>query len=304
MTLDPDDLGAVVVLHKAFPQVLATIEDVIREGVNPTRVLVVDNSEDAHLHSNLLAALPAGVRAMSIPNAGYANAVNVGVRSVLDRDPSLAALLVVTHEVRFERGAVEAMRQALVAESADAVGPLLVDAGADRPDVVWSAGGALSRWLRLPSHLGGGKLATSVAPEVITCDWLDGSAVLYRSDCLADRPLNEGFFLYFEELEHHTRLRLSGGRVVVSRGARASQSSHGVPANLLGRNLQLFQFLHGTRVGVLLAVPYVMAKSSVKVLLKRAAGADVLAMARGWRSAWREKSAFLQPPVPHDRSES
>lgn len=303
MTPELDELGAVVVLHKAFPQVLATIEDVIREGVAPTRVLVVNNSEDDHLHSDLVAALPPGVRAISIPNAGYANAVNVGVRGILDRDRSLTALLVLTHEVRFAPGAVETMRQALVAESVDAVGPLLVDAGATRPDVVWSAGGSLSRWLRLPSHLSGGRSASSVVPELIECDWLDGSVVLYRSACLTELPLNEKFFLYFEELEQHTRLRLSGRRVVVSRAARASQSSHGVPANLLGRNLQLFQFLHGTRFGVLLAVPYVMAKSSVKVLFKRVTVAEVGEMARGWRSAWREKSAFVGP-VKHDRSES
>jgi GT2 family glycosyltransferase len=276
--------GAVVVHHRAFPQVLRTVADVLDDGVAPRHVVVVDNSEDDEVATRLRDALPQGVRLVVTPNAGYAAAVNTGAAHL--RDLPLEHLLVLTHDVRLRPGALRVLGADLDAHADLAVvGPLLLDA--DRADRVWSAGGALSPVLQRASHLAHGTSADAARPGLYLRDWLDGAALLYRASVLRADPLPEQYFLYVEELDHHVGLRRRGARVACDSRAVASQTTSGAPAYYRGRNGQLFQFRWGNPVGVVCAVPVEVAATVARVLLGRAPTADVREVLVGWADAWR-----------------
>ncbi|CAN5330498.1 hypothetical protein BH09ACT10_BH09ACT10_23670 [soil metagenome] len=112
--------------------------------------------------------------------------------------------------------------------------------------------------------------------------WLDGAFCLYRLDVLEAQQLREDFFLYFEEVEYHVRLRSLGWKVGYVPSAVVSQSSLGTPAFYLGRNMQIYQRLWGTQAGRLFASPTVLIREVGRVVLRRSTSFDIKGFLKGW----------------------
>ncbi len=292
MTSQPTEiegLAVIVVHHRSTLTVQDTVLDLLSAGLQPPQIHVVDNSEDEETSRELQAGLPGGVCMSTVPNLGYANAVNVGVDHLSVIASSATSILVVTHDVRLAPGALEKMLYALVRDTGvAAVGPLIVNG--HRKSRVWSAGGRSTKLLHLPRHTFAGQNADTVPPETVNVDWLDGSVVLYRASVLRGQRILEEFFLYVEEYEYHTRLRSMGFEIVCAREARASQTSNGAPPFLKARNLQIFEYLHGGLLAATLGVPFEVFREVLRVLLRRQRLSYVVQMFAGWRSAVRSRS--------------
>jgi hypothetical protein len=68
-------------------------------------------------------------------------------------------------------------------------------------------------------------------------DWLDGSCLLLRAETVAALgPIDEGYFLYFEELDYFVRMRQAGWRIECEPRARAWQEPGSKPSYLWARN--------------------------------------------------------------------
>jgi GT2 family glycosyltransferase len=291
------DVGCIVIHHKNFPDVVATMTMIIESGVPAENLVLVDNSEDEELASKLRAALAAKAHFLGVPNLGYGAALNAGVAFLSAFGVDVDFVLVATHEVIPEQSAIPYLREAMLRNPRLAVaGPTVIDGNA--PDRYWSLGGTLSRILRLPAHVGAG---VSVSNATTSLDeqeraWLDGSFCLYRAEMLKQFPAREDFFLYFEETELHSRIHAAGGRISWVPRAVVSQSSGGIPPYLLGRNLQLFQRAHGTRIGAMFAVPHLLAKELVKAVVRRQGLSRFRGILRGWLST----SPFRPPARSRD----
>jgi N-acetylglucosaminyl-diphospho-decaprenol L-rhamnosyltransferase len=99
---------------------------------------------------------------------------------------------------------------------------------------LWSAGGAFGRRTSRPWHL---RDVPRPDEPVRDVPWLDGAVVLYRGDALrCTGPMDEGYFLYYEEVDYHGRMRDAGWRVVVVPDAAAAQEPGMVPPYLEARN--------------------------------------------------------------------
>ncbi|BBH17113.1 glycosyl transferase [Nocardioides baekrokdamisoli] len=271
------EVGAVVVHHRHFPDVLDTVGDILESGVLPEHLVLVDNSEDAGLASDLRRLLPSAVRLVTVPNRGYGAAVNTGTRLLMDL--GLRYALVATHEVRFADGALDRLSRTLVERPrAAAVGPILRQGALDGP--LWSAGGGFTRILGLPRHyrqsLGGA--------HVVARDWLDGAAVMYRLDAYG-AGMSEAFFMYVEELEFHVRLRAGGWEVLSVPGAVASQTTNGTPAYYQARNLQMFYSRWAGWLRRTFSVPALIVRNVLSNLLRGNGIGPVRDAIRGWREA-------------------
>lgn len=278
-----------------------TVSD-IATAVDPQRIIVVDNSEDAAIFEQIARQLPAEVNAIRTANRGYAHAVNLGVQWLHNQNflsPS-SAVLVSTHEVRFRPDAILALAEVLADSGrVAAVGPVTTVLNEDGREEVWSSGGGLTRFTRLPFHRDHGRDLEKVVGSdrgQVPARWLDGAAVLYRGEVLLEQPLLEGFFLYVEELELHTRLLLQGHEVCVALNAVAQQSTSGAPPFLEARNIQYFQALHGTPLSRIVAVPFNIAKLTARVLLGRERWKSIPIAVGGWMvgittmRAWRQNA--------------
>lgn len=284
------DVGVVVVHHRNFPTVLTTLDALLRAGVAEENCVLVDNSEDMAIEESLQARIPARMLFVSMRNLGYAAAVNVGIRKLEDSSVGFRFVLIATHETVPNVDAVAALRSALLADAELAVaGPTLVHT-VRGDEVVWSTGGTLSSRLRVPQHTGWGQAATSsplvrIAP--VYREWLDGAFCMYRREALESTPLDEGYFLYFEETDCHVRLGRNGWKVGWVPASVVRQSSDGTPPYWKGRNLYIFQQRHGLWPWRTVAVLSVGMRTAAAGMLRGLGFGPAIAYARGARDGSR-----------------
>lgn len=271
------DVGAIIVHHRNYPQVLSTIEAVLSSGVSPDAVVVVDNSEDPGVAADLKREVPDGVRLQFLTNNGYAAAVNRGYDEL--GALQLEIIIVSTHEVKPEDGALCALAAAVRDDPTVGVaGPtLLLPRQSGATLRIWSCGGQLSPRLAWPKHV---TRAGEVRPA--TREWLDGALCAYRSTALAE-SLREDFFLYVEELEFHRRLRSLGWRVVWVPVARATQDTGGTPPYLQARNLQIFYATWGRFPQRWVSVPLLILRQfCVRAVRRKQPALSLVAAVLGW----------------------
>lgn len=164
-------------------------------------------------------------------NLGYGAAANEGRSHRLIAE--LPLHLILTHDVELAEGAVDRLVRTLEAHQRIAIaGPLLGDGVTQRR----IAGGTRTRWGRVRHQYEDAEDAGRAA--IIDVTWLDGAAMLIRSDSV---PLfDTRYFLYVEDVALCLSVQ-PRFRVVVVRSARATQRSGmtarpGAHAYLLTRN--------------------------------------------------------------------
>lgn len=292
-----DDVAAIVVHHRSYETLATTVARLIAEGVAPSKLLIVDNSEDPSREPLLKTSLPEGVRTLYCSNSGYGAAVNLGVAWHAKNTSGAEYLLVSTHEALPEEGAIEKLRLALALHpSAGVVGPALVT-GRDS-ELVWSLGGYFSKYLGLPRHNDHksprSMLATPVRRRV---SWLDGAFLLFRRDVIEQHPIDEAFFLYMEETDHQQSLQRRGWEVLLEPAAVVWQSSGGTPPFYQTRNIQLFQAKNGTRLQKTFSAFYVVAHSITRDLVKRRGSSEWPQLVAGWREGRSLASSLTSTPA-------
>lgn len=297
--MDPiDDISAIIVHHKNFPDVIKTCDSIARNGIDVRSTVVVDNSESRMIGEGLTGALAERFNLVFVTNLGYGNAVNRGIDWLKQNDLLKKYVLVATHEVRPSPNSVSLLRDVLEKDNRVAVaGPTLVSIS-EQGEYVWSTGGFLSRRLNIPRHFGHGeKLGDVVHLPVQTRDWLDGSFCLYRSDCLSRNMLPEAYFLYLEETDFHSQIRRTDALIVWCPSAIVEQSTNSIPPFWLGRNLQLFQNRHGNELQKIFTVPALIGHRTLRTVLGQLSSQDLLSIVRGWMTALRDPSGLRDFPI-------
>jgi GT2 family glycosyltransferase len=231
---------AVVILHfRNWPDVRATVDAVLAEGVPRSDVLVIDNASNDGSDMHLRDAFPdLDVRVLP-SNGGYAAGMNAALRIVGDRD-----VLLLTHETVLCPGSIAALTSELIRDpGAGIVGPLL--AYRNDPDVVFSAGGEFDAHLTTNHRAAGRAVDACRGDSPVAVDWLDGACLLVRRECRADvGEFDEGFFLYFEETDYCCRARARGWTLKCVPAALALQQPGEAPRALWVRNQLRFLRRH------------------------------------------------------------
>lgn len=206
-------VGVVIVHYWNWPDLLATIGDVVRQGVQPDHIFVIDNGSPIGARTSALKMF-AGINWRDDQgNVGYGAAVNIGARLVSAR--RLKYLMILTHEVRLGEGCIGSMVSRLALDSRiGAIGPLLNLKS--RPSQVWSHGGTLDLATALP------KLRVEWSSDPV--DWVDGCCFIVRTEIFEKiGGMFEPYFLYMEEVDFFLRIRQLDLSVMVDEGAQAQQ---------------------------------------------------------------------------------
>ncbi len=226
-------VGVVILHYRFWPGVSQTLEAVEAQSLAAAVVVLVDNGSAEGDMEALLRAHPE-VRVVAAPdNGGYAHGMNLGRRAL----PEVEAVLFLTHECLLAPDALAELAARLEqAPDVGMVGPLL--GWRSRPAEVWSGGGGLGRRTGRPFHHQQPALMADWGSVPVRRRWLDGAALLVRTDVL-DRVggFDEGYFLYCEEVELAVRTALAGWGVECVPAARAWQEPGMAPPYLETRNL-------------------------------------------------------------------
>lgn len=209
---------AVVLNWNGLEDTTACLASLAEADYPSLEVVVVDNGSTDGSPGLLRQRFPRVALLETGENLGYAGGNNVGLRYALERGADYVLLLNNDTEV-----APGFLRRLVEAAEADprvgVVGPTIYYY--DRPDVVWSAGGAID-WRRGRTRMVGldepdrGQFGT--APREV--DFVSGCAMLVRREAVERVGLlDERFFLYYEEVEWCVRIRRAGFRILHVPGA-------------------------------------------------------------------------------------
>jgi GT2 family glycosyltransferase len=230
-----------------------------RRGIE---VRVVDNASADDSAARAAARLGEGHVVRRTVNGGFAAGVNE-VLAGFEGD----WLAVINPDLVVPRGALDALADALEADpSAGLAGPLVLDPSG-RPEATTGWFPTLARerahaWY-LDHLLGREGRRRHLPAGGGPVEWLSGCAWLLRGDAIrATGPLDEEYFLYFEDVDYCRRLRESGWRsvavtgvVVEHAGGQGSSHSAELAADLAGEPILHYfrKFESGTPLAQVLA---------------------------------------------------
>jgi N-acetylglucosaminyl-diphospho-decaprenol L-rhamnosyltransferase len=225
---------ALVVIHYRDPDAVDSLLASSRTWDHPPRsVFVVDNSSDfgAHRAAEVTVLSPGA-------NVGYGSAANTGIRAA--RDQGYDVVLLLTQDSWLEPRASALLLDALVADERAAVAaPLL--GYRERPTVVFSAGGVVSRVGRATHPATGSPVSDFEQAQRCPVEWADGACLMLRPQAVQEvGGFDPAYFLYVEEVDLQFRLREAGRTILLVPEARAWQSPGNYTAYLKYRNLTYF----------------------------------------------------------------
>jgi GT2 family glycosyltransferase len=218
-------LAIVIVNYRTADLAIACVESLApeRERAGPFDVIVVDGGSGDGSAEKLVArfgAAPWSDWVSVLPldfNGGFGWANNQAMLRLLQREAPPAFIHLLNPDTVVEPGAVAALLGVIEADSKiGAVGSQLVE-----PDGVLA--GSAFRFPAMGSEfvrgvgLGGVGAKLGIKPTLVEretpgpADWLTGASVMFRAEALRQTGLfDDGFFLYFEEVELMHRMAAAG----------------------------------------------------------------------------------------------
>ncbi|MFH1690116.1 MAG: glycosyltransferase family 2 protein [Candidatus Eisenbacteria bacterium] len=209
---------AVVVNWNGLEVVEPCLRTLLASSYPNLSVLVVDNaSSDGSAHF-VREEFPSVRVAEQPSNRGYAAGVNAGLTVALDGGAEYVLLL--NNDIELDAGAVSALVDVATAHPQSAfVGPMIYYA--DRPNVIWSAGGAVSFWSGGIRHLGLREEDVGQYAGVREVDYVTACAVLASASAVRKiGPMDESYYMYNEDTDWCVRARSAGFTVLVAPTAK------------------------------------------------------------------------------------
>ena len=210
---------AIIVAHNSGELLLQAVESVLRD-IPAESVHVIDGESTDGSIERLTHDVP-GIRVHPVENFGFAAGNNVGIAAT-----SAPFVLLLNPDAELEPGAVAALLEyAHSNPEVGIVGGLVLDPDGGVQDGAWGHDPSLTsafalRVRRLIRSFGGPPVMRPPA-QASDVDWLTGACMLVRRAAIAEvGDMDEGFFLYFEDLDWCRRMRVGGWRVVLQPAAR------------------------------------------------------------------------------------
>lgn len=178
-------------------------------------------------------------------NAGFCEGNNIGLAQAAADGSDF--LLVLNNDTLVASDFLEPMVEAALSDrSVGLIGGVICYA--ERPEIIWFAGGDFDRYLEATRRLDGATIADAKLPEVIESDWISGCMMMISVDVYREiGGFDERFFIWSEEWDYSLRVRKSGRRLVVSGRSRIYHK--------VGRSLGVLKplaYYYGTRNRLLL----------------------------------------------------
>jgi GT2 family glycosyltransferase/serine acetyltransferase len=215
---------AIIVLNYRTPELtlecIASLESEVDSSMD---VIVVDNASGDGSAERIEQGMSergwnTWVRLLRSPvNGGFGAGNNFGIRAT-----QADAYLLLNSDTLVRPGAIAALRDAMATRpDVGLIGPCLVDARGDQDQTFFRALRPITELLRaahtgpLSRLLSSYDMLLPVPDEAIEADWLAFAAVLIRREVIEQiGPLDEGYFMYFEDVDYCRRAREAGWKVL------------------------------------------------------------------------------------------
>jgi GT2 family glycosyltransferase len=293
----------IIVAWNQLEKTLACLESVADLTYPHLNTILVDNGSDPPLAGAIAERFPA-VEILRLPrNTGFAGGYNAGLRRALEGQSDYFLLL--NNDTELAADVIEH----LVAEMATAPDVGLVTAKiyyADEPDRIWTVGNNLNVFLDLKDG-GENEIDRGQWSEARDIDFAPFCGILIRR-AVIERVgfLDEGFFLYYEDMDYCRRAQLAGYRLRLCPDAHirhaVSASTGGLETAIkrywLAQSSGRYFRKHGRGARMALIIPFRLAsaiKTTARLLLS-GRGDVAKAYWAGLVAGWRSGEATTPPP--------
>jgi GT2 family glycosyltransferase len=189
-------VAVAVVNWNDLPSTLRCLESV-REASPVSMLLLVDNGSDEDPRSTGEVTCPDVHVVRLEANQGYAGGCNAGAAAAIAQGAKY--LFFLNNDTTIDANTLSALVREADERPHAILAPKIVYA--DRPDIVWSAGGTVSGPLLRNEHLGDGEPASQHEGSH-RVDWATGCALFLTVDTLRSLgPMDEAYFLYLEDVD-------------------------------------------------------------------------------------------------------
>lgn len=206
----------VVLTYCNEDEAAACIEALLRSSYENATILLVDNASPDGSGERLHARFPQIEYLQAGSNGGYAGGNNRGIEWALARGSDFVMLL--NDDTVIEPDCVDRLVRAAQETAAAVTVPLIVYH--DEPNLVWYAGGTVSRVRGIGVHTLENKPVDPTqtrGPITFAC----GCCALIRADVLRELGgFDESYFMYAEDLELSVRLTAAGYTMICEPSAR------------------------------------------------------------------------------------
>jgi len=219
VTRSPEPVWAVILCHDHYALTRSCLNSVLALDPAPDHVLLVDNASSDRTAERARREFPA-IEVLELPeNRYFAGGVNEGLRRALAG--GAGSVLLLNNDLVLERGALGALCASLRENSARAaVSPKIYYF--DPPDVIWFAGGLVSRGVGLIRHRGVNVKDEKFPDGPRDVDYVSGAAALLSRDALESIGLlDPSYVMYVEDVDWCARAREAGLVLAYEPRARA-----------------------------------------------------------------------------------
>ncbi len=218
-------VGAIVVNWNGLSDTLECLASLKKQTYDNVKIVVVDNGSDGDDAARIREAYGDFVAVVRTErNLGCAGGFNVGIDYLLSKvHPDF--YLLVNNDVTVAGDTVELLVEALTTHpGVGIVGPKIYYKDYNgRSDVLWRAGGTISRWsLKVHRPIGDGHNDCEEYNQEREVDWISGAVTLFTREALRDGGhLNTWYFIGYEDIEFCLKARAAGHRILYVPRARA-----------------------------------------------------------------------------------
>lgn len=247
-----DRIGVILVNYNGKKYNDKCIESILRSTVKERiQVIVVDNSSTDGSMEELREYWGENpqIRIISLDkNYGFSRANNEGIKAALAQ--GIQTFLLLNNDTEVKSDTIEKMERDQKQTKAIVVSKIYY---ADKPEIIWCAGGEFSRVIKKPKQLG---LNQPDSPEFQVgryCGFANGCSLMLTKDIIDKIGfLDEKFFLYYEDTEYSLRAAEKGipiwycADAVVYHKVNGSTMGNEKPdsAYYITRNWLLCNYLH------------------------------------------------------------
>jgi GT2 family glycosyltransferase len=204
---------ALIILNwNGWSDTIACVESVRRQTLKPDWIVVVDNASSDESEVKLRALGPEVTVLQSGANLGFAGGNNVGIRWALAQGATAVWLL--NNDATADDRALEALvATSRLRPGAGAIGTRIYEMSRPTKLQCWGGG-----WINL--WTGRAREFPYEVPEA-RIDYISGCSLFLTAAGMAKCGLlDEGFFMYFEDIELSLRYRAAGFELAVCDGAK------------------------------------------------------------------------------------
>lgn len=298
-------LVTIVILNwKQAEATVACLQSVSEQNYANLDTVVIDNGSGDGSVEVIRQAFPQVRLIANDKNLGFAMGVNQGIGAALENGADYVCLL--NNDALLEpNGITELVAEAVSAENIGAVTATIYYE--DERNRIWHIGGYERRWLLEIDHIGRGEIDAGQLDAVETIDFAPMCCLLIsRAVFETVGLLDEGFFVYYEDMDFARRVREAGFEMrlahnaIVWHGVSLSSGGSGSSAERYWMALASGRYFrkHARWFQYPLIVPYRLA-SAVRTTGRltgqrrfKAVVAYWLGLSRGWLTG----NATQQPP--------